>query len=244
MNLSRFTGLLRDCDTFYVYDDFYYDQTDLFWVDTITDSGTVAINDAAFGIATLTPSDGTVVDNDEVYFATANELFLFTAGQPLYGRCRLSFVETASGVYNAAFGFMNAVGANAIIDDGAGLKVSGSTVGIYKVDGETVWRCVTACNGTSTVSKSDQSSVMTTGVYSTLEIFGEDFSATQMQFTFKVNGVYLTDSTSHQIIRHRVTVASSTEMQCFVGAKLGASTNNDVTLADYVYAAQYRGQGA
>lgn len=237
-NLNRFTAPLWDLDVFHVFDDFWMDQTDLTFVDTVTDSGSVAIGDATRGIATLTPSDGTVADNDEVYLASANELFLFAAGRPIYGRCRLQFTETASGVYNAAFGFQNAVGANSLIDDGGGPKVSGSTLAIAKIDGETVWRLYTACNGVSTTTKSQTTAGGS--AYQVLEIFCEDVGdGVNMRVLAKVDGEYLKDANGY-VIRHTVAIASATEMQVFAGAKLGAATNNDVLLVDYIYAHQAR----
>jgi len=241
-NLNRFTSPLWDLDTFHVFNDFEKDQVDTDWVDTVTDSGTVAINDTPSGVAVLTPSDGTVADNDEVYFATANELFKYLANRPLYFRCRLQFAETTAGVYNVAAGFMNAVGANAIIDDGGGPKVSGSTAVIYKIDGEQVWRFATSVNGVSTVTKSTKSSTKATSVgdgWQELEIILHPGDGLSYTASAKVDGEYLKDANGVRII-HNVPFASATEMQAFVGAKLGAATNNDVLNVDYVYAAQRR----
>lgn len=241
--LNRFTGALWDLDTFYVFDDFWYDQTDLFWVDVITDTGTVAINDAAGGIATLTASDGTVANNDEVYLRTANELFIFAASRNIYGRCRLSFVETASGIYNAFFGFANAIAGDFIVDDGAGLRASGCILGVEKRDGETAWRLTTRNGSTVTSTLSSQSAVMTSGQYQVVEVQAEDVGNGSMRCSARVNGVLLTD-TNGLAIRHSVLIASATEMHAGVGAKLGADTNNDLLLVDYIYAAQGRGARA
>lgn len=236
-NLARFTSHLAELDTVVVFDDFVCDQSDVSFIDTITDTGTALVGDAVNGVMVLTPSDGTVVDNDEVYIASANELFRFGTNRSIYGRCRLQFAETTATVYNVAFGFQNAVGANSIIDDGAGLKVSGSTLGIYKVDGGAVWRCVSSCNGTSTVSTSTTAAVAATNYV--LEIDCVDWDGVSMEVSFKVDGAYLKDSNG-AVIRHTVAIASSTEMQVFAGAKLGAATNNDTTSVDYIYASQTR----
>lgn len=237
MNINRFTSPLWDIDTFFVFDDFEKDQSDLWAIDTITDSGSVAIGDAANGIATLTPSDGTVADNDEVYLATPNELFLIAANRSLYARARLKFVETASGVYNAAFGFASAVAANLIVDDGAGMRASGNIVCLEKRDGETVWRLTTR-NGSAATSTA---STRTAGgsSYQKLEIFVKDYDGTNVWVSAKVDDEYLRDS-NNLVIRHALAVASSTEMQLFAGAKLGAITNNDTLLLDYWYGAQTR----
>lgn len=235
--ISRFTHNLQDLDTFFIFDDFWGDQVDTSAVDTITDSGTVVMGDNAGGIATLTPSDGSVVDNDEAYLATPNANFIFATVQPIYGRARLKFTEVTATIANVAFGFQNAVGANSIIDDGGGLKVSGSTLGIYKVDSSAVWKCVSACNGVSTVSTS--TTAATAATWYELEIICGDWDGVNMQVNFKVDGNYLKDS-NNIIIHHQVPIASAAQMQMFAGIKLGASTNNDTLLLDYWYGAQKR----
>jgi hypothetical protein len=241
--LDRFTAPLWDVDTFYVFDDFWADQTDLTWVDTITDTGTVLINDGAGGIVTLTPSDGTVADNDEVYFFTANALFQFLANRNVYGRARVSFVETAAGVYNAMFGFASAPAANLIVDDGGGLRASGSLLAIEKRDGETAWRLTTRNGSTVTSTLSTATATMASGVYQVLEVQAEDVGNGTLRCSGRVNGRLLTD-VNGQVIRHSVLITGSALMAVGVGAKLGAATNNDVLLADYVYAAQGRGARA
>jgi hypothetical protein len=237
MNINRFTSSLWNLDTFHIFDDFTADQSDLFWVDTITDTGTVLINDAANGIAVLTPSDGSVADNDEVYFASANELFLTAANRAIYGRCRLQFTETASGIYNAFFGFANAFAANLIVDDGAGLRASGNIFAIEKRDGETQWR-LTSRNG-STVTSTLSTTTAGGASYQNLEIMVKDWDGVSVQVAARVDGDFLKDS-NNLVIRHTVLLASATEMQVGAGAKLGAITNNDTLNLDYIYAAQTR----
>lgn len=236
MNLNRFTAPLYDLDTFHVFSDFWEDQADTVFIDTVTDSGSVAVGDSVAGIAVLTPSDGTVGDNDEAYLATPNELFKFAAGKPIYGRCRLQFTEANTDDANVGFFFQNAVGGDSILDNGGGLKVSGSTLGIYKVDGGTVWRCVSSCNGTST----DTISTKTAGgsSYQVLEIICGDWDGVSMQVSFRVDGEYLKDSNGN-LIRHTVAIANATEMQVGVGVKNG-NTNLETLNVDYLYAAQKR----
>lgn len=238
-NLNRFTQPLWDVDTFFIWNDFDKDQADTDAVDTVTDSGSVAMGDAANGTAVLTASDGTVADNDEAYLATPNEVFIFATNRCIYGRCRLKFVETTAGVGNVAFGFQNAVGADSIVDDGGTniVKTSGSTLAICKKDTEAVWTAVSACNGTATLTKSTTAAV--TATWYLLEIICGDWDGVSMQVSYKVDGQYLKDSNG-LIIRHTVLIASATEMQMWVGRKLGAATNNDTVTVDYWYGAQTR----
>jgi hypothetical protein len=239
MNLARYVTPLKELDTFYIWDDFLYDQIDTAgFVDTVTDSGSVAMGDDVGGVATLTPSDGTVADNDEAYLATPNEVFKFAAGKPIYLRARVKYTEVTSDKVNVAVGLQNAVGANSLVDDGGGPKVSGSTLAIAKVDGGSNYaKCYSACNGTSTVTTSTK--VLAANTWYVFEIACNDWDGTSMQVTFKIDGEYLKDSNGN-VIRHTVAIASATEMQAFLGVKLGAATNNDTLLADYLFASQAR----
>lgn len=234
MYLNRFTAALQELDTMQVFDHFTADQSDISAVDTVTDTGTVLIGDDVGGVVTLTPSDGTVADNDEAYLATPNELFKFGTNRGIYGRAKVKFTEVAAGVANVAFGFQNAVGANSIVDSTGLPKVTGSALVIYKTTTTSVWKVASSCNGTAVHTTSTKAAVAAT--WYVLEIECKDFDGVTMQVSFKVDGEYLKDSNGN-IIRHSVAIASATEMQMFAGIKLGAATNNDTLLMDYWYAA-------
>ena len=235
--LKRPLELINVEQQYGVFSDFENDVRSTDWTATATDSGTAAVGDAANGVLVLTPSDGTVADNDEVYYATANEVFHFAAEKPMLGIGRIKFVETASGVYNAFVGFANAVAANTLVDDGGGMRASGSIAAIYKVDTETVWRCVTRNNGVVTVTQSTTTAGGTS--YQVLEIEVVSFTSTQVKVLFRCDGIPLKDSTGKEIV-HTITTASATEMQFGCGAKLGAGTNNDTLSVDYLGAWQAR----
>jgi len=236
--VNKWTANLDALDVVQVFDDFIWDQSDLYAIDTVTDSGTAAVGDAQNGVMVLTPSDGTVADNDEVYIATPNELFLFGTDRKIYGRCRLQYAETTATVGSVAFGFQNAVGANSIVDDTGLPKTSGSTLAIYKPDNGHAWVVCSACNGTATHTTSNLTA--TAAAWHVLEIECEyTGDSTYMRVTFKVDGQILRDA-NRIPITHFVAIASATEMALFVGRKLGAATNNDTVSVDYWYAAQTR----
>lgn len=229
--LARFPSVLEKIDTFVFFEDFLGDQADTVMLDTITDTGTVTVGDAVGGIVALVPSDGTVGDNDEAYLTTPNEVFKLASGKPLGAECSLQFSEANTDDANVAFGFMNATGVNMILDNGAGLKVSGSTIGIYKVDGGTVWRCVSVVNGgTATVSVSTKTAGGS--AYQRLSIEVVEHNSTYARVIFKVDGVPLYDATSGQPIVHTVPYASSTEMVGFLGVKNG-DTNLETLNCDW-----------
>jgi hypothetical protein len=222
----------NEVDTLCVFDHFDKDQSDINAVDTVTDTGTVAMGDAAGGTVILTPSDGTVADNDEAYLATPNEVFKLASGKPLYGRARVQFAETTADKVNVAFGFQNAVGANSLVDDGGGPKVTGDCLAIFKKDGGgNFWHAAAYCNGTGTATKSKTAAAAAT--WYDLEIFATDNGDGTFSVTYKVDGNILRDFTTNVPISHSVTVASATEMQMWLGVKLGAATNNDTLTCDY-----------
>jgi hypothetical protein len=235
-NLARFTSPLWDLDTFHIFDDFEADQSDLFWVDTIPDTGSAAVGDAARGIMALTPSDGSVADNDEVYLACANEVFILAASRPLYARARLQYSEANVDDANVFFGFASAVAANLLVDDGAGPRASGNIICIEKRDGETVWR-LTSRNG-AVVNSSLSTKTAGGANFQTLEVIVQDFDATNMQVVAKVDGEYLKDS-NMQTLKHFIAIASATEMQVAAGIKNGGA-NLEVLNLDYIYAHQLR----
>lgn len=219
-------------------DDFDWYITAHRWTTVVSDSGTIAGGDAANGILTLTPSDGTVADNDEAYLKASNETFLVAAGKPLYGECRLQFTEINTDDANVAFGFANAVAANLIVDDGAGLRTSGSILAIYKVDGETVWRCVSRNSGASEVTITQSTTTAGGSSYQRLQIEVVDVRGTTATVVFKVDGIHLKDS-NNVTIKHEITIASQTEMQPFVGVKNGGA-NLETVLVDWIVAGQTR----
>lgn len=219
-----------------VHDDFLWYVTAHMWATTVSDTGTVAATDAANGVVLLTPSDGTVGDNDEAYLATANELFKVAAGRTIEGEALLKFTEANTDDANVAFMFQNAIAADSILDDGAGLKVSGDTFGIYKVDGGTVWKCVSCVNGTATVSTSGKTAG---AAYQRLGIKIADVDGTNCEVTFFCDGVPLLDSTTKKAIKHTVAIASATEMDFGVGIKNG-SANLETLYVDYIGAWQTR----
>jgi hypothetical protein len=236
-NINRHTAVLKDLDTVYVFNDFLDDQSDIVAVDTITDSGTAAVGDAVNGVMVLTPSDGTVADNDECYIATPNELYKFGTNREIYGKFKFQYSAVVAADPNVAVGFMNAPATSAISDNG-GVKTSGSTLAVEKKDGETAFRATSACNGTAVTTLSTKAIAAATDYV--VEIECKDWDGTSMQVLFLVDGEYLRDTTNNLPIRHTVAIASATEMAMFAGIKLGAATNNDTLSLDYWYGAQTR----
>lgn len=220
------------------FDDFdYFVTTDRF-TSILTDSGGASVSDAVGGILALTASDGTVADNDQTYIKGSKEIFKFAADKPILVDALIQFTEANTDDANVAVGLANAVAADLIVDDGAGMKTSGSMLAIYKVDGSTVWKVISSCNATQTISTS--STTAGGSSYQWLQIQWKPVGSTYSEATFFVDGVQLIDSTTLKPIVHRFDYSDSpTEMQFFAGVKNGGGNLETLNL-DYASAWQKR----
>lgn len=222
--------------THWVYDDFDGDQTDLTWLDTVTDTGTVTMDHVANGVMVMIPSDGSVADNDEAYAEYANETFLFANNKPLLFEASVQFTEANTDDANVFAGFMDAAGANSLVDDGAGPKTSYSGACIFKVDGGTVWKCQSSLGSSQTTT----TSVSTAGgsAYQRLKIQVDFASSTVCEVSFFLDGAPLLDVNARPI-KHNLTYTSATEMHPAFGVKNGGA-NLETLSVDWCFMAQSR----
>jgi hypothetical protein len=207
------------------------------FTDTSADAGaTIAASDAAGGVAVLTTG---AVDNNEAYLLSTSEIFLIALDKPILASCRLKYSEANTNAANVAFGLMNAVAANSIVDNGAGLQSSYSGATFYKVDGGLNWKVeasvattrygaveLTAANSLDKVAK-----VAASTAYQWLDIEIIPFSSTQAKVNFYIDEVLVQSVT--------MTYTSATEMMVFVGVKAG-SGSSEVVNVDYLGAWQKR----
>jgi hypothetical protein len=232
---ARFTHELYDIDTFYFFRDLENLATGADGLTTlVVDAGTsVAVGDTTRGVAVITTG---ATDNNEAALRTTNELFLVAANRPLYGRVRLQYAEANTDDANVMVGFMSALAANSMVDDGAGPRTTGNYFLVEKRDGETTWRLSTR-NGTGNTSTA---STTTAGgsAFTTIEIEVEEFDSVNFYVVALVDGVVLKDSAGTKI-RHTVAISGSTEMNFGVYAKAGGA-NSEVVSVDYLYAHQLR----
>lgn len=213
-----------------IVEDFVNDLDTNQWTTTASDSGAITVGDVARGTASLAPSDGSVGDNDEIYLLHNNEPFKFAADKPIYAAARIQFSEANTNDANVAFGLMNAVAANSIQDNGAGPKADYSGATIYKVDGETVWRCQ---NSVGTTQKTTTTTTTAGGSsYQTLEIEVIPQTSSKFDVVFRVDG--------EEVAKHKdQALGSPTEMTVFVGVKNG-DTNLETLVVDWIVAEQLR----
>lgn len=203
-------------------------------------SATIAAGDAAFGIVTMSGVDST--NNLEIYLKQTRELFLFAANKPFSIECRIQYTEANTSAMNLAFGVANAVAADLLIDDGGGMRASGSLAAIYKVDGGTVWKTCSQISSTQNISTSTKTAGGST--YQVLRIDVMPVSSTIAEVTYFVDDVQLLLSTGRpgqNLIKDQLTYTGATEMQLFVGMKQG-STSPETVLIDYIAWGHLRGQ--
>lgn len=231
---------LHDAPHFFgFHDDFLEFVTGDLWTDTSTDISATITNPDGVGGQVLLTTDAT--DNNEAYLHTTREIALFAANQPFVVQARLKFTEANTDDANVAFGVMNAVGADALVDDGAGPKSSFSGAVWYKVDGETRWRTRSSIGTTASSSETDQTSGG--GGWQTLRIEFVPYSSTLGKVTFLLDpnggqGIFQVapyDTTNVRLLRveHEIDFTSATEMNVFVGAKAGGA-NSEVVTVDYI----------
>ena len=220
-----------------LYDEFYWYLSPHLWTSLAADIGaTVAIDaDGVGGVVQLTTA---ATDNNEAGLFTTNEAFLLAAGKSLHAGVRLQFAEANTDDANVAFGFGDALGANVLLDDGAGVSTSFTTcILIYKIDGGTVWR-FHAENGANSET---YTSALTAGgsSYQWLEIFGNvvDGVIDEYEFTFRIDGLNVLNTDTGRPLKLNIPYASATEMDFGVYAKAGGA-NSEVVSVDKIFAYQ------
>ncbi|HYE19099.1 MAG TPA: hypothetical protein VEA69_11680 [Tepidisphaeraceae bacterium] len=210
-------------------DDFDWYISPHLWTNLASDAGVTAPaqSDAEYGVVTMLTG---TTDNNEVMVRSTNEVALFQADYGFVYESRVQFTEAATSAANVAVGLANAAGANLLSDDGGGDNINSSGVLIFKVDGETTWRC--ACENNGTVKET--ASVQTAGgsSYQTLRIVGKAVDATNMEFTYFLDGLPLTDS-NNRPIKHTLAYASATEMRVVAGYLKCGSTTEETLNLDY-----------
>lgn len=211
---------------------------------TAPDSGALTGVDEIGGVGLLSPSDGTVADNDEIYVLTPKENFLFVDDQPLIVEIRLSFQEAATNAANVVFGVMDAVGANAMVDNGAGPKTSYSGGVFYKVDGGTLWNTQYSLAAAQDSTLLNAANAYTNKAY-TAGITG--YQVLRIEFlpttSSKLDVNYYIDTGDYglELVKRLKdkTYTSATEMNFFAGVKNGGGTQDTIKV-DYMFAAQRR----
>ncbi len=229
---QRFNLLSRNHE---LVDDFFHFVTGDNFTDTSADAGaSCAMTDAAGGVVTMVTG---ATDNNECYLLSTKENWLFANNKPLVYETRIQFAATAT--HNICTGLMDAVGADSIVDNGAGTKASYSGAVFYKVDGGTNWTVQASIGSTKTTVELTAANSLTKSAqaaggssYQTLRIEFTPQTSTKGDLAYFIDGVLV----------YRIadwTYTSATEMMAFVGTKTGAAVEC-TTLVDYVAVSQVR----
>ena len=239
MKNVRMPQSLIERDVFGFFDDFEWFVSIHRWTKIVTDvAGGVGIvgADAVQGRLTVGTEDAT--DNDEVYLKTSNEIFLFANNKPLFFEARVQYAEANTDDANVFVGFMNAIAANSLIDDGAGPQASFSGFGFYKVDGGTRWQLISSLATTRTTTDltaalSLDRVAKTAGgaAFTVLRAEGLPYSSTDMKVDFFIDDVHVGS--------HNLVYTSATEMNWGIGLKNGGGTA-ELLLCDYAAVFQQR----
>lgn len=217
-----------------IFDDFYHYVTGDDFSTVASDSGTVADSDAAGGVLVISPSDGTIANNDESYAKATQECFKFADDKPGVFEARIQCTDAADDA-SLMIGLIDAVAADTIVDTTGLPKASWSGAIFHKGDGGTVWKCASSV-GTlwSTSSANNVATTVANGgsAYQTLRIEWICPRATEVEISFYIDGVFVSKQT--------IDPTSATEMQIVLGAKNGANDSHAVLNVDYVACYQAR----
>jgi len=173
-------------------------------------------------------------DNNEAYVWSTTELFKFANGKPLIAEIRLQFAEIATNDANVIFGLMDAVGANSLLDDGAGPDASYSGAVFFKEDGQTLWTVENSLAGTqkttqltaaNSLDKTAHTAGSAAGVFHLLRIESDPISATDNRISFFIDGVLVARHTGQ-------TTASAADMSVFFGNKTGDAATETLRVTD------------
>lgn len=222
---------------FSIFDDFFWLISPHMWTTILTDSGSVTVANGVGGIAPLVASDGSVVDNDETYLHTTNKPFKFVNNQRIAAECRLQFTEAATDDANIAFGMASTIGANNIVDDGAGLLTNFDGFAIYKVDGGTVWKCISSKGTTQTITASVGNGVTAAAGGSSYQILRIEFIPGPNSLAdvhFFLDGLQLLDSNNKAIVHRGLDYSSSPLAMCMWAGVKNGSANNETLNVDYM----------
>lgn len=233
MNLPDLHDELLKRRTVGLFDDFHHFVDTDVWTKLAADGGSsVANSDNVAGLVTLT-TGGT--DNNEAALAGTRKNWLIAANKPIVFEARINYAEGNTNKANVAAGIASVIGAaNFLQDDGAGPAASFSGCAIYKVDGGTVWKCVSSLGATQTISTSTATAGGTADQVLRIEI--RPVTSTLAEVSFFVDGQPLYDAaitSKNQPIKHQLTYTSAVKMQPGVYVKAGSATS-EVVNVDYV----------
>ena len=211
------------------FDDFnMFDPTATVGRYAIVEDGTPvqAQIDAAGGVLSIATD---VNDNDEAYVSSLAENWLFVTSKSLWFEARVALTEANTDDANIIVGLADTVGANSLLDNGAGPMASYDGAVWFKVDGGTVWQFESSNAGTQ-VTTASAGAFVTDTWYRVGFLFNPNDGTTGIVTPF-LNSVRGT--------AQNITLAGLEEMHILLGAKAGGG-NAETLRVDYVKVIQAR----
>jgi hypothetical protein len=163
---------------------------------------------------------------------------VFAADKPILFETRVQFTEANADDANVIAGLMDAVAADALLDNGGGPKASYSGMVFFKEDGQTLWSCESSVGGVQTTTQLSAAGALdkvprTAGgsAWQVLRIEFRPISPTLADVLFFVDG--------QAACRQSLSFTGATEMQVVMGVKNGGA-NLETLNVDYVGAWQLR----
>jgi len=217
------------------FDDFFcLDQTATVgdWTFAGDATGTQLATDGKGGeLSILTHSD----DEDESYLSSYNEPFIFNTTDRVSFACRCRLTEANTDEANIIIGLSDTVGADSMVDAGAGPMASFDGAVFYKVDGTMTWGFCT-----SNAAAQTKTANVVTFTSASQYVVGFEYdpadgvTATITPWIYNETTGVMTIGTAHEL-----TIAGLQEMHVLLGAKAGG-TNAETLVVDYVDVAQER----
>lgn len=211
------------------FDDFFlFDPTATVGKYAVVKDGTPTQDqiDAAGGVLSIATD---VNNNDEAYVSSIAENWLFAANKPLWFEARVALTEAATDDANILVGLSDTVGANTLLDNGAGPAASYDGAVWFKVDGGTVWQFETSNAGTQ-VTTANAGAFVSDTFYRVGFIFNPNDGTTGIVTPY-LNGMRGT--------AQNITLAGLEEMHVVLGVKAGGGAAETLRV-DYVKVIQAR----
>ncbi|MCC9608525.1 hypothetical protein LOC68_09835 [Blastopirellula sp. JC732] len=187
-------------------------------------SAAIGVTDASGGVLSIATGATSAADNDGCYLATKGEVIKMDHSFVL--KSKFKYSEAGADVANVvAIGCMNNAAVGTVLAaNGAGPAASFYGAMIYKVDGETTWKCVSSAGATQYI---DDTGV--TAASSELAGFEIQFEVlpggAYGRFVFLIDGRVCTKATSNlnEPITHEVPLSGATEMNVLCGGQTGSA---------------------
>ena len=214
------------------YDDFHRLDTSANYQETSDGTPGFAVTDSdvlSGGWLEIKTQPSTPLNNNEVYVSTVKQTWVFLDGKKLWFEVGINLAEANVDDANIIVGLSDTVGANFLVDDGAGPATSYDGAVLFKVDGGTVWQVQTSSGASQATDNSAGS--FTSGANQVLGFYF-DGTTTTSTIEFFVNGT--TQGAQN------ITLSGLEAMHIVFGVKCGADTQIETLNVDYVKVCQLR----